>query len=1224
MPKLIRENPAYFIVPVFVLIIGAVFFWAEDKSQAKEWERLGSPAGFTQGRLSDITAYYDAENNRYLAWAVGGGFLSGTVHDNDLEVPIIMSYNSQAGAWAGLFANKFSSVTEVKLNAISNVVKITSGNELLWAVGDGGIIFYTSLPGNQWYVSYKQLTTCTSTEIQNSFSGALFTTDNLTDVSFTNAGTNSRGWATSYDPATKKGDIYESSNQNLCWNPVTYASGSSRPSVPFLALHMIDNSTGWAVGGNSIIYNKSGISWAKTSFSPIDYGPCQPSGFCAGNSEWACETVTANKTWKNDCIMDFYDVFFTSDGKGYIPISSRKYLYYDGSSWNQRDTYRPASEPETKMYAVSGGLDNGTPYIWFSGDKGMTIFSANANNNPSHWSRQSVPKLENGRLYGMSSLDLTHTWSAGYFQSATAGQLSDNVALKLSPGNAAGYAYVGGDNCDNFCVDIGGSCQTNLLTKTCADGTPRQAPMGWISFNCLNNGSCESNTFSYGVDLKKETETADTQNSCVARDPAPSFQDKDVGALSGQAWLGVTDPNERSDATCFSVVCSNNNSLTCDDDDDCALCANNPKSCFSAGWLSFNRDETGEPPACPYQFKISNVCPDSGFNSFNTPCGKTISAGDYEDNAMAFFDYQSYALTGWGRFKLGQCSSHQDTACYKNDECKFCILGEYAGKACLSGADCGTGFCISENCEYKNKDFADAPAAGWLKLRGGQNFSPANPPAPPEINNPTDQYIYHNCNACTLSNPDTVNAFMTCKICDGLNIDVTKPGENYACNVCDGSNNQCGDGRCEGKPEEVCVVNEDPLKDHCQDIGQGDCIPSGYCSSSSPELFRYRPCLGNSDCNGGICKRGNCSNIPSNPCYNSNDCGAGTCEIINYISCNKCESCDAYGVSADINAGNFYGYAWSEDFGWVDMSRVSLAGAAWLQTLYGDIYGQKGVGSQEMAKAPGYKEEGNACNATYLILAGDTGRIVNFCSSSQGSASTRLNPSFLLPQSSANPWLVQNYRKFTLPVNTAPNSILGRVDYNDMISKCSQTYSGSLSTGPGYFGGNDIDLNGRVICIRDKNDYAGFHPGDLTLTSGLIFKNGLVDGSGLFVVDGDLIIESNINYKATNVDNLKKLASLAFYVKGNIYIGPSVDTLVGAYYSEKKIIVQSMGSADKKLTAYGLMIAKEFGFGRRYKGTISSPEPSELFIYDGRVQLNPPPGFRDLSQALPKISEVSP
>jgi len=35
-------------------------------------------------------------------------------------------------------------------------------------------------------------------------------------------------------------------------------------------------------------------------------------------------------------------------------------------------------------------------------------------------------------------------------------------------------------------------------------------------------------------------------------------------------------------------------------------------------------------------------------------------------------------------------------------------------------------------------------------------------------------------------------------------------------------------------------------------------------------------------------------------------------------------------------------------------------------------------------------------------------------------------------------------------------------------------------------------------------------------------------------------------------------------------------------------------------------------------------EPSENFIYDGRVVVNPPPGLEDLASGLPSISQAVP
>ncbi|MFA5069865.1 MAG: hypothetical protein WC528_01150 [Patescibacteria group bacterium] len=1229
MPKLIRENPAYFIVPIFVLIIGAVFFFAEKGGQAKEWERLASPAGFTQGRLSGITAYYDTSSNRLMLWAMGGGYIGGVSHPSGMpDVAAILSYDSLSGDWKGLQANNSGLI-----NAVSNYDPLS---KYTYAVGDQGTILMKVSLTSEWQIYHEynngsgwfldplngDMSYATPIPVEN---------DNLTDVSFYSSGDSSNfsvnAWATGYNYQTKKGNIFKTtSSLGIKW-----VNDLSNVGFPLLGLQMIKEGTSWAVGANHTIYKYSGGAWTEytaTDLSSLNFDSCTESGnndFCSGNPSWSCVAGSALAT--EDCIIDFEDVYFTDNSHGWIPISSKKYLYYNGASWQIRSTLRPGSEPEVKMHAVAGGLDNNVPYIWFSGQAGMTIFAPNATEAVDHWLRQSTPNLDTGRLNNLFVLDSTHAWSAGYFN--TAGQLlSDNIVLKLSSGNTAGYAYIGADNCENTCIDsvAGGACQTDPSAINCpSSGLPRQAPLGWVSFNCVNNGSCESNPFIYGVDLKKETETTDPNDSCVNKDPDPSFQDKDVGALSGQAWLGVTDPDERSDDTCALDVCSNNNQKSCDDDDDCALCGNNPASCFSPGWLSFDRNETSNPPSSPY---IATMSP------FYTPCGKPITVFDYEKYAMAFFSYEDYAVRGWGKFKLGQCSGNLSKSCYKDgdcesgDTCRFDFNGiHYCSLD--SSLRCST----SAECAAQGKGICDQTAQGWLKLRGGKNYSLDSPNGePPPITAPTNRYIYHNCNACTLVDPNLVTAYMTCKICDGLNIDGT--AANYACNKCGEGSNRCGDGRCDNNTLKVCVQNSNSSLDSCKP--GGTCQPSGYCSAGSGALA-YKPCAAkNGHCGtDGICQRGYCSAGSSNrynPCYNDEDCPSGSssgyCEIKNPVTCNQCASCDAYGVSVDINAGNFYGYAWSEDFGWVDMSRVTLGGAAWLQTLFGDIYGQQGVGSTKTAKAPC---AANTYNATYLILAGEAGKIVNFCtesiSSSAEGESNRLVPSVGQPQSTANPWLVEQYRKFTLPNASLPNSILGRVDYNNMKKDCGALgtyYDGDLTLIGGTYFDIANGLAGKTYCVRKAEG----HNGDFTISIPLTFnnaKNTVTDGSGLFVVDGNLNIQNNIKYMDNEaaITNLKKLASVAFYVKGDIYISPTVDTLVGTYYAEGKIITQSMGSADKKLTVYGTMIAREFDLGRRYKGTISNPQPSELFIYDGRVQLNPPPGFRDLSQSLPKITDVS-
>jgi len=64
-----------------------------------------------------------------------------------------------------------------------------------------------------------------------------------------------------------------------------------------------------------------------------------------------------------------------------------------------------------------------------------------------------------------------------------------------------------------------------------------------------------------------------------------------------------------------------------------------------------------------------------------------------------------------------------------------------------------------------------------------------------------------------------------------------------------------------------------------------------------------------------------------------------------------------------------------------------------------------------------------------------------------------------------------------------------------------------------------------------------------------------------------------------------------------------------------------------QLNVYGLVIARNFNLSGHYYRQDENEfvvEPSENFIYDGRVVVNPPPGLEDLASGLPTIRQAIP
>jgi hypothetical protein len=97
-------------------------------------------------------------------------------------------------------------------------------------------------------------------------------------------------------------------------------------------------------------------------------------------------------------------------------------------------------------------------------------------------------------------------------------------------------------------------------------------------------------------------------------------------------------------------------------------------------------------------------------------------------------------------------------------------------------------------------------------------------------------------------------------------------------------------------------------------------------------------------------------------------------------------------------------------------------------------------------------------------------------------------------------------------------------------------------------------------------------------------------------------------------------------VKGNLTINNDVNKVVGGFYvtGTTNTVSDINSNNTTPLVFKGLMISKNFSFGRKSAGTIENPTPSELMIYDGRIQTNAMLGMTDFSSALPNTAKISP
>ncbi|MBU1921595.1 hypothetical protein KKD84_00015 [Patescibacteria group bacterium] len=258
----------------------------------------------------------------------------------------------------------------------------------------------------------------------------------------------------------------------------------------------------------------------------------------------------------------------------------------------------------------------------------------------------------------------------------------------------------------------------------------------------------------------------------------------------------------------------------------------------------------------------------------------------------------------------------------------------------------------------------------------------------------------------------------------------------------------------------------------------------------------------------------------------------------------------------------------------------------WLETQYGHVYAEGGVRGPE---AP----EG-LYNATYCVIA-PTGGIEKF---------TSARDCYLTPEDAYN--FPESVNKYT--------NILGHLD----VPGIKNGLYGQVETiaDPSEIGAS---LAGKIYYIQNQ---------DIDFDTIMEIANGIGNqsGAGLVLVEGgDLYFSADMTYSGVQIQKLKNLASIGWIVVqnqvgigGNIYIDPGVSQLVGAFYAEKMIKTQA---GDSQLTVYGLMIARQFDFGRAYSSGLCG---AEQIIFDSRALTNPPPGMEDLTRSLPDVEQIVP
>lgn len=302
-------------------------------------------------------------------------------------------------------------------------------------------------------------------------------------------------------------------------------------------------------------------------------------------------------------------------------------------------------------------------------------------------------------------------------------------------------------------------------------------------------------------------------------------------------------------------------------------------------------------------------------------------------------------------------------------------------------------------------------------------------------------------------------------------------------------------------------------------------------------------------------------------------------------------------------------------FGWINFSSggsgsVSGPTGGYLSTDRGDVYSRDGISNPPGTLSP------SQYNATFLLLgSGGTGSIVNFDSELLGEGN----------------FTAENLPDFELPDSTNDyTNDFGGFDFDKLetvVSGSENVYGDEIVTLPSFATlSGDESLDGKVIIID------GGSTTQYTISDAITFMNGTAageDGSGVIIVEGDLLIDSNLYYNNTALTDLKNLASVAWIVKGDLTIGENVNQIVGSFFviGDDSIgdglndgTVTTEATNASQLIVYGLMMGRSFTFQRTYEGVYGQDEPAELIYYDGRIISNPPPGLRDFSSVLPIIS----
>jgi len=351
---------------------------------------------------------------------------------------------------------------------------------------------------------------------------------------------------------------------------------------------------------------------------------------------------------------------------------------------------------------------------------------------------------------------------------------------------------------------------------------------------------------------------------------------------------------------------------------------------------------------------------------------------------------------------------------------------------------------------------------------------------------------------------------------------------------------------------------------------------------------------------------------------------------------------DPFAYQVNVGADRlFEGYSWNggsnvdadpepeRGDGWIRWDSTGPGGgipgggasilAYWFETKYGDIYSGGDISAPFAPLLSRY-------SATYLIQS--NGTIAPVVITSEADA---LDASI----DNDDPYIADDsFGVYSLP-DQANNyrGTLGWLDKAGMLAGRYVEVTEYAGTKTKTTIGQNVTLEGKIYR----------YTGNVTVDKAIDFKKGTAGkkGNGTIIVEGDLFIDNNITYSSGAISgNVNQLPSVAWIVKGNIEIDPSVTEIDGLFFSEGetpgldgkygiKTGTTGASSTDVQLVIKGMLIAKKIHLQRLFiKADLEDPdspnEPAEQIFFDGRAIVNPPPGLTDIAKGLPALREARP